>query len=119
MSTLLAPAATSAASTLVIGAAAFLFGLLAGWQLRARRTQSVVDGAVPLPFAMKRVTVKSIDLTLKCTCGNVCTFHDGFGQGKPGSVPLPAEDSYACPACGKLHDLKELRRAARQAGAAL
>jgi len=63
--------------------------------------------------------VKSFNLTLKCTCGETYAFHDGFGRGKPGSVPLPADDSYTCLACGKAHDLKELRRVAREAGASL
>jgi len=106
-------------ATILIAVLAFAVGVFVG-QRMAHITGGVKFSFSDAPLSSSGLAIKtnkSINLTLKCTCGAVHNFHKGAGLAKPGSESYPEGDSYTCSTCGKVLDLQAIRKAAGEAGA--
>ena len=95
----------------------FFAGLIVGWFIATLRVRgnirfSFLPSGKVTPFLATKTTRT---LELKCDCGSTWKFRDTAGPLAPGFQPYPTGDSYACPKCGKVTDLNEIRRLAGNA----
>ncbi len=102
-----------AASAPLLGIA-FVAGIVVGWMLAnvTRTKETLQVSALPsgtdLSSGARRVAMTKVrTMELKCKCGSVLKFRDPV---EPGYQPYPSGDSFSCSDCGKVYDLKEIRK---------
>jgi hypothetical protein len=109
------------ASTITISpiglVAIILAGVVVGFvfgrsQLGLAFSITKLDGDGQPKFAIATKTVRS--LTVKCNCGATWKFHETGGNADQGSQPMPEGDSFTCPKCGQVMDLREAHRIERE-----
>lgn len=100
----------------------FVLGVAVGWLMATVRVRGSVNVSlsprdVQQGFARSGVRlIKSVNtatgrrLTLKCQCGAVWNFAEGTGVLPADAQPIPTDDSFVCPRCGKSIDLTQERR---------
>ncbi|MGA7869270.1 MAG: hypothetical protein WCA22_00085 [Candidatus Binatus sp.] len=93
---------------------AFVAGIIIGWMLAnvTRTTETIQLSAIPpgtdLSTGARRVAKTKVrTMELKCKCGSVLKFRDPV---EPGYQPYPSGDSFSCSGCGKVYDLREIRK---------
>jgi hypothetical protein len=102
----------------LFAAIAFIAGIAVGWVLAtARAKASTSDFTSPLMTGSAAGTgrsarVKARTMEMKCACGSLSKFRDPV---EPGYLPFPDGDSIACPNCGRVTKLKEIRKLAGDA----
>lgn len=104
--------ASLAASGPLLGIA-FVAGIFLGWMLaNVTRTKETILSALPpgtdLSTGAGRVGMKKVRvMELKCKCGSMLKFRDPV---EPGYEPYPSGDSFSCSSCGKVYDLRQIRK---------
>jgi len=98
---------------------AFGAGIVIGWILatvtrgRATIQLSALPPGTDMNTGSVRVAMKKTrTMELKCKCGSVLKFRDPV---EPGYQPYPSGDSFSCSGCGKVYDLKEIRKLEKSA----
>jgi len=98
---------------------AFGAGIVIGWILatvtrgRATIQLSALPPGTDMNTGPVRVAMKKTrTMELKCKCGSVLKFRDPV---EPGYQPYPSGDSFSCSGCGKVYDLKEIRKLEKSA----
>jgi hypothetical protein len=92
---------------------AFVAGIFVGWVLaNVTRTKETILSVLPpgtdVSTGVSRVARTKVRIMeLKCKCGSVLKFRDPV---EPGYQPYPSGDSFSCSDCGKVYDLKEIRK---------
>jgi hypothetical protein len=101
----------------------FVLGALAGWLVGKLRAfgnvsfsvnRAATDSALYSGVEFSK-TVRV--LKLKCNCGETLNFHATDGHPDQRSQPIPEGDSIGCPKCGRMLDLRDLRKAEGAAAA--
>lgn len=103
---------------LMVAIALVFAGIGVGWALATRRSKeslmkdfmSQAAGAVASGGGPARVAVRTMEM--KCSCGSVSKFRDPV---EDGYLPFPDGDSFACPSCGRVRKMGEIKRMVRDA----
>jgi hypothetical protein len=95
----------------------FVAGIAVGYLLATlRRTRTIRLSSLPSGVDSgaggKRRLIKTRTMELKCKCGALWKFRD---PAEPGYEPFPSGDSFTCPGCGKIKDLREIHKLERKA----
>ena len=107
--------------------AIFLIGIAVGWIMAKTRVSGSLDVSIspgdpsqgkPRTLSFVKSTIVR-SLALKCQCGAVWKFAESTDAQPPGTQPMPTDDSFVCPQCGKSIDLKAERQLEAQALAKL
>ncbi len=90
----------------------FVAGIFLGWVLaNVNRTRETILSALPpgtdLSTGARAGMTKIRTMELKCECGSVLKFRDPV---EPGYEPYPSGDSFSCSSCGKVYDLRQIRK---------
>ena len=93
---------------------AFVAGIVVGWILAKVtrggamiKVSSLPPGTDTNTGSVRVAMKKTRTMELKCKCGSVLKFRDPV---EPGYEPYPSGDSFSCSGCGKVYDLKEIRK---------
>lgn len=96
------------ANSYLLAVIAFLAGVAVGWLLATIRLKGTIDiNALPVGTGPSVGQRKTRTMEIKCGCGSLLKFRDPV---ELGYQPYPSGDSITCPNCGKVMNLKELRK---------
>ena len=103
------------AKSYLLAVITFLAGIAVGWLLATIHRKGRIDIPVP-PVGIDSGAGKRRTRTIeiKCGCGALLKFRD---PAEPGYQPYPSSDSITCPNCGRVKNLKEIRKLEKDAQA--
>ena len=80
------------------------------WKLNISFQQPGEPSRAGSSFAFEKFERTVHSLSLKCECGAHWRFHETSGHADSDSQPMPIGDSFTCPKCGRVIDLRAVRK---------